>query len=123
MYPFLQLINHFVGISYFFLWLINVLGNGSVIYIFLKVMSSSHQYPPSPSVQVKTLRTPSNMFVVNLALSDFCMMLTQAWPVIINAFSQRYLVWSISMLRTFPRSCYGVSYAIKNQLVASKAPY
>ena len=32
-------------------------------------------------------------------------------------------VWSISMSRTFPRSCYGVSYAIKNQLVASKAPY
>ena len=32
-------------------------------------------------------------------------------------------VWSISMSRTFPRSCYGVSYAIKNQLVTSKAPY
>ena len=31
------LINHFVGISYFFLWALNVLGNGSVIYIFLKV--------------------------------------------------------------------------------------
>ena len=51
------------------------------------------------------------MFVVNLALSDFCMMLTQvlyctlyctvlyctvltqAWPVIINAFTQRYWMW------------------------------
>ena len=32
-------------------------------------------------------------------------------------------VWSISMSRTFPRSCYSVSYAIKNQLLASKAPY
>ena len=32
-------------------------------------------------------------------------------------------VWSISMSRTVPRSCYGVSYAIKNQLLASKAPY
>ena len=32
-------------------------------------------------------------------------------------------VWSISMSRTFPRSCCSVSYAIKNQLVASKAPY
>ena len=32
-------------------------------------------------------------------------------------------VWSISMSRTVPRSCYGVSYAIKNQLVTSKAPY
>ena len=27
-------------------------------------------------------------------------------------------MWSISMSRTFPRSCYSVSYAIKNQLVA-----
>ena len=33
------------------------------------------------------------MFVVNLAVSDFCMMLTQAWPVIINAFTQRYWMW------------------------------
>ena len=32
-------------------------------------------------------------------------------------------VWSFSMSRTFPRSCYGVSYAIKNQLLPSKAPY
>ena len=32
-------------------------------------------------------------------------------------------VWSISMSRSFPRSCYGVSFAIKNQLVASEAPY
>ena len=32
-------------------------------------------------------------------------------------------VWSISISRTVPRSYYGVSYAIKNQLVASKAPY
>ena len=31
-------------------------------------------------------------------------------------------VWSISMSRTFPRSCYGVSYDIKNQIVAFKAP-
>jgi len=72
------LINHLVGLSYFILWIINVLGNGSVIFIFMKV---------------KSLRTPSNMFVVNLALSDFCMMLTQAWPVIINAFTQRYWMW------------------------------
>ena len=27
-------------------------------------------------------------------------------------------VWSISMSRTFPRSYYSVSYAIKNQLIA-----
>ena len=57
------LANHLIGIAYFFLWIINFFGNGSVIYIFLKV---------------KSLRTPSNMFVVNLAFSDWAMMITQA---------------------------------------------
>ena len=31
------LINHIVGICFFFLWCINLFGNGSVCYIFLKV--------------------------------------------------------------------------------------
>ena len=31
------LINHIVGICFLFLWLINLFGNGSVCYIFLKV--------------------------------------------------------------------------------------
>ena len=43
--------------------------------------------------QVKGLRTPSNMFVVNLAFSDLCMMTTMGVPVIINAFTQRYWMW------------------------------
>ena len=72
------LINHIVGICFLFLWLINLFGNGSVCYIFLKV---------------KSLRTPSNMFVVNLAFSDLCMMTTMGLPVIINAFTQRYWMW------------------------------
>lgn len=55
-----------LGIAYIILLMINFCGNGSVIYIFLKV---------------KSLRTPSNMFVVNLALSDWCMMLTQVWKI------------------------------------------
>ena len=72
------LINHVVGICFFFLWAVNFFGNGSVCYIFLKV---------------KSLRTPSNMFVVNLAFSDLCMMTTMGLPVIINAFTQRYWMW------------------------------
>ena len=44
-------------------------------------------------VQVKSLRSPSNMFVVNLALSDLCMMTSQAPPVIINVFTQKYWMW------------------------------
>eukprot|EP00090_Calanus_glacialis_P025627 TRINITY_DN4013_c0_g1_i1.p1 TRINITY_DN4013_c0_g1~~TRINITY_DN4013_c0_g1_i1.p1 ORF type:complete len:376 (-),score=62.87 TRINITY_DN4013_c0_g1_i1:194-1321(-) len=72
------LILHVVGICFFFLWLVNFFGNGCVIYIFLKT---------------KSLRTPTNMFVVNLALSDLIMMLTMGLPVVINAYTQRYWMW------------------------------
>ena len=34
------LINHIVGICFLFLWLINLFGNGSVCYIFLKVYNN-----------------------------------------------------------------------------------
>ena len=72
------LVASIVGISFFVLWMINLFGNGSVCYIFLKV---------------KSLRTPSNLFVVNLAFSDLCMMTTMGLPVVINAFTQRYWMW------------------------------
>jgi len=72
------LVNHIVGIAYFILCIINYVGNGSVVYIFLKV---------------KSLRTPSNMFVVNLAFSDLCMMITQGPNVIINCFTNRVWMW------------------------------
>ena len=36
------LINHIVGICFLFLWLINLFGNGSVCYIFLKVNRYFH---------------------------------------------------------------------------------
>jgi len=69
------LIVHVVSIAFFFLWVINFFGNGCVIYCFLKT---------------KSLRSPSNMFVVNLAFSDLVMMTTMGWPVIVNAWTQRY---------------------------------
>jgi len=72
------LIPHFFGVLFFFLWLVSFLGNGCVIYIFLKV---------------KSLRTPTNMFVVNLAVSDLIMMTTMGPTVTINVFMQRYWVW------------------------------
>lgn len=72
------LILHIVGIAFFFLWLVNLMGNGIVIYIFLKT---------------KSLRTPTNMFVVNLAVSDLIMMTTMGTPVIVNAYTQRYWMW------------------------------
>jgi len=72
------LITHVFGILFFVLWVINFFGNGLVIYIFLKT---------------KTLRTPTNMFVVNLALSDAIMMFCMGPPVTINAFTQRYWMY------------------------------
>lgn len=45
------------------LGLISVIGNGMVIYIF---------------VTTKTLRTPSNLLVINLAVSDFFMMMAMS---------------------------------------------
>ena len=74
------LVNHIVGFCYIFLFLINIIGNGSVVYIFLKVES---------------LRTASNIFVINLAISDMCMITSQALPVILNVFKQRYWMWGV----------------------------
>lgn len=72
------LIPHIVGILFFFLWLVSFFGNGCVIYIFLKV---------------KSLRTPTNMFIVNLALSDLLMMTCMGPTVTVNVFVQRYWMW------------------------------
>ncbi|KAL0270437.1 UNVERIFIED_CONTAM: hypothetical protein PYX00_007847 [Menopon gallinae] len=51
--------NYLLGFLYFIFFVVSCLGNGLVIWIF----SSA-----------KNLRTPSNMFVVNLAIFDFIMM-------------------------------------------------
>jgi len=75
------LISHIFGILFFFLWIVNFFGNGLVIYIFLKA---------------KSLRTPTNMFVVNLALSDCIMMTTMGPPVTVNAFYERFWMWGVT---------------------------
>lgn len=46
---------------------ISVSGNGMVVYIFLST---------------KSLRTPSNLFVINLAISDFLMMFCMSPPMV-----------------------------------------
>ncbi|XP_076678586.1 long wavelength sensitive opsin 1 [Andrena cerasifolii] len=55
---------------------ISVSGNGMVVYIFLST---------------KSLRTPSNLFVVNLALSDFGMMFTMSPPMVINCYYETWV--------------------------------
>eukprot|EP00096_Caligus_rogercresseyi_P000708 TRINITY_DN11208_c0_g1_i1.p1 TRINITY_DN11208_c0_g1~~TRINITY_DN11208_c0_g1_i1.p1 ORF type:complete len:375 (+),score=75.85 TRINITY_DN11208_c0_g1_i1:1313-2437(+) len=84
--PVNPLLVHFFGIFYFVLCSISITGNLLVIYIFLKV---------------KSLRTPSNMFVVNLAFSDLCMIITQTCPVVVNAFMQRYWAWGVFGCRLY----------------------
>nr|APY20599.1 long wavelength sensitive opsin [Dastarcus helophoroides] len=56
---------------------ISVVGNGMVVYIF----SST-----------KPLRTPSNLLVVNLAFSDFLMMLTMSPPMVINCYNETWVL-------------------------------
>ena len=79
------LIQHFFGLCFFLLWMVSFIGNGCVIYIFLKV---------------KHLRTPSNMLVVTLALSDFIMMNTQGPPLFINVFISKMVGIRTFGLRT-----------------------
>lgn len=56
---------------------VSVSGNGVVIYIF---------------TTTKSLRTPSNLLVVNLAFSDFLMMFTMAPPMIINCYNETWVL-------------------------------
>ncbi|XP_073984852.1 rhodopsin 6 [Rhodnius prolixus] len=59
------------------LGIISIVGNGMVIFIF----SST-----------KTLRTPSNLLVVNLAFSDFLMMFTMSPPMVINCYNETWVL-------------------------------
>lgn len=61
----------------FFLGIISWCGNGVVIYIFSTT---------------KSLRTPANLLVLNLAFSDFCMMLSQSPMMVINLFHETWVL-------------------------------
>ncbi|XP_060825284.1 rhodopsin, long-wavelength [Bombus pascuorum] len=56
---------------------ISVSGNGMVVYIFLST---------------KSLRTPSNLFVINLAISDFLMMFCMSPPMVINCYYETWVL-------------------------------
>lgn len=56
---------------------ISISGNGIVVYIF---------------TSTKTLRTPSNLLVVNLAFSDFLMMFTMSPPMVINCYYETWVL-------------------------------
>ncbi|KAK0163558.1 hypothetical protein PV327_007228 [Microctonus hyperodae] len=52
-------------------------GNGCVVYVFLLTPS---------------LRTPSNLLVVNLAFSDFLMMIIQSPPMVVNCWYETWVL-------------------------------
>jgi r-opsin len=58
------------------LGVVSIIGNGMVCYIF----SST-----------KSLKTPSNMLVMNLAFSDFLMMLSMAPPMVMNCYYETWV--------------------------------
>jgi len=64
-----------VGFFMFVTGILSVSGNAIVLWVFLNT---------------KTLRTPANMLVCNLALSDFLMMLTMFPPMIITCYHQTW---------------------------------
>jgi len=66
-----------LGFVMFVLGIVSMLGN----YIVISVFTST-----------KTLRTPSNLLVVNLALSDFLMFFTMGPPMVYNCLKQTWVL-------------------------------
>lgn len=73
--PINPLWHNILGFAIFVLCFISLMGNGCVVYIF---------------TSTKSLRTPSNLLVVNLAFSDFLMMFTMGPPMVFNCYSETW---------------------------------
>lgn len=69
-----------LGLVMIVLGLLGWSGNGVVVYVFL---------------MTRSLRTPSNLLVVNLAFSDFIMMIIMSPPMVINCY---YETWVLGTL-------------------------
>lgn len=68
---------------------VSITGNGMVVYIF---------------TTTKSLKTPSNILVVNLAFSDFLMMTVMSPPMVVNCF---YETWVFGPLACQLYACAG----------------
>ncbi|CAO1405850.1 unnamed protein product [Diamesa serratosioi] len=64
-----------LGFAIFVLGMVSMIGN----YVVISVFTST-----------KSLRTPSNLLVVNLAFSDFLMMFTMGPPMVINCYHETW---------------------------------
>nr|APY20655.1 long wavelength sensitive opsin [Priacma serrata] len=74
-----------LGFTIGVLGFISVAGNGMVIYIF---------------TSTKSLRTPSNLLVVNLAFSDFLMMFCMSPAMVVNCYNETW-VWGPFMCELY----------------------
>ena len=74
------------GVFFLVLTFVSIFGNGLVIYIFLTT---------------KCLRIPTNMFIVNLAISDVGIMLTQGPLMFINAFTSDFWMWGSMLCKIY----------------------
>lgn len=85
---------------YFVLMCISMIGNGTVIWIFTTYVQHIKNNPfslkkPNPNwifnvFRSKSLRSASNMFIVNLAIFDFIMMLEMPM-FIVNSFTEKIM--------------------------------
>lgn len=97
-----------LGVVMVALGLTGWIGNGVVVYIFLLTPA---------------LRTPSNLLVINLAFSDFLMMMIQCPPMVISCyfetwvlgklksiFPQEKVLWEITNWHWYNEQCYFCEY-------------
>ena len=68
----------FIAILYSFLCFCNISANGFLVFLFIKESS---------------LRTPSNLFILNLAVSDLILIMTNGIPIAISPFFGNYWSW------------------------------
>lgn len=67
-----------LGFAIFCLGMLSLVGNAVVVWVFMNT---------------KSLRSPANLLVVNLAISDFCMMFTMFPPMVVNCYHH---TWAFS---------------------------
>ncbi|KAG7209920.1 hypothetical protein KM043_011514 [Ampulex compressa] len=92
-----------LALIYFMLLVMSVVGNSCVVWIF----STS-----------KSLRTPSNLFIINLALFDL-LMAVEMPMLIISSFMERIVGWEVGCdVYAFLGAASGVGQAISNAAIA-----
>ncbi|XP_012271890.1 opsin, blue-sensitive [Orussus abietinus] len=92
-----------LALIYFMLLVLSFVGNGCVVWIF---------------TTSRSLRTPSNIFVVNLALFDLLMALEMPM-LIVNSFLERMMFWEVGCdVYAILGSISGIGSAINNAAIA-----